>query len=91
MTCTRTHAQGTTTEPVHEVRLVAVKRAPSHYRLHLLRRWRWDLKTYTPEPIDARPLMVTGGGHELGYTFTRWGALRNIARAIDHTDPEKQR
>lgn len=83
MTCTRNHAQGTATEPVHEVRLVRVKRAPTSHALHRLRRWRWDLKTYTPNPIDTRPLMVTGGGHELGYTFTRWGALRGIARAID--------
>jgi hypothetical protein len=36
-----------------------------------------------PDPIDTRPLMVTGGGHELGYTFTRWGALRSIGRAIN--------
>lgn len=83
MICTRAHAQGRATEPVHEVRLVHVERAPACYRLHGLRRWRWDLKTYTPDPIDARPLMVTGGGHELGYTFTRWGALRRIARALE--------
>lgn len=82
MACTRSHAQGTATEPVHEVRLVRVKRAPSCDRFHRLRRWRWDLKTYTPNPIDVRPLLVTGGGHELGYTFTRWGALRGVARAI---------
>lgn len=82
MTCTRRHAQGTATEPIREVRLVRVKRAPSSQRLHRLRRWRWDLKTYTPDPIDTRPLLVTGGHHELGYTFTRWGALRRIARAI---------
>jgi hypothetical protein len=64
-----------------------VKRAPRCYRLHRLRRWRWDLKTYTPDPIDTRPLLVTGADHELGYTFTRWGALRCIARAIDGGEP----
>ena len=84
-TCTRRHAQGIATEPVHEVRLVRVKRAPSTYRLRHLRRYRWDLKTYTPNPIDVRPLMVTGSGHQLGYTFTRWGALRRIARLINAT------
>lgn len=83
MICARVHAQGKATEPVHEVRLVQVKNAPTCYRLHAQRRWRWDLKTYTPEPIDTRPLMVTGGAHETGYTFTRWGALRRIARAIE--------
>jgi hypothetical protein len=82
VTCTRTHAQGKATEPIHEVRLVRVKRAPASYHLPRQRRWRWDLKTYTPNPIDTRPLMVTGGGHKVGYTFTRWGALRCIARAI---------
>lgn len=85
MTCTRTHAQGKATEVVHEVRLLRVKHAPSCYRLHGQRRWRWDLMTYTPDPIDTRPVMVTGGAHEVGYTFTRWGALRCIARAIDAT------
>lgn len=88
MTDTRRHAQGKATEPVHEVRLVRVKRAPACERLHRLRRWRWDLKTYTPEPIDTRPLMVTGGGHQLGYTFTRWGALHRIARALLGGEPQ---
>lgn len=83
MTCTRAHAQGKATEPVHEVRLVRVQRAPRSHRLHRLRRWRWDLITYTPDPIDVRPLLVTGGNHSLGYTFTRWGALRGIASAIE--------
>lgn len=72
-------------ELVHEIRLLRA-RAPRCERLWRLRRWRWDVSSYTPR-VTQRPGVYDGRngtqhrpGCGFGYTFTRWGALRRIAR-----------
>jgi len=71
-------------ELVHEVRLLRA-RAPKRTRLWRLRRWRWDVTTYTPRVTqhpgvyDGRNGVQHRPGCGFGYTFTRWGALRRIA------------
>ncbi|CAL9665276.1 hypothetical protein SUDANB1_07179 [Streptomyces sp. enrichment culture] len=72
-------------ELVHEIRLLRA-RAPRCERLWRLRRWRWDVDTYTP-CVTKHPGVYDGRngtphrpGCGFGYTFTRWGALRLIAR-----------
>lgn len=73
-------------EPVHEVRLIRVRRAPTCLRFHRLRRWRWDVNTYTPRVTTRAGIYDgrNGAPHAwrsgFGYTLTRWGALRHIGR-----------
>lgn len=73
-------------ELVHEIRLLRIRRAPTCHRLHRLLRWRWDVSTYEPR-VTQHPGVYDGrngtphtDGCGFGYTFTRWGALRRIAR-----------
>lgn len=65
-------------EGVHIVRLVRVRSAPKAVPLARFRRWRWGVR---PDPRNAI------GRNEYGYTFTRWGALREIAARIQIRKP----
>lgn len=69
---------------VAEMRLLRVKKAP---KTAGRRRWRWDVTIYKMVDganggvKDRRQHMGTLGGSS--YTYTRWGALREIGKAYD--------
>lgn len=65
------------TEVRHEVRLGRAS-APTCYRFPRLRRWRWDVVGFLAIADDRRAHI----GGLCGYTFTRLGAARAIAKVV---------